>query len=421
MTGKNWIIENLRKNNLDKQSIYVLYDQYKEDVGSDCDLDTFKRHVRKYYELIADDIDIQDYDDESVLRAEAGRQKQSDLNAQLRKTSREQYRLYNSAEEIYTEYIDALKKVDLSKFKIKAHTPSQSKKVMIVQLSDLHMNEIIQSEEAGGNCYDFDIASKRLKKFIAKAIQVGKFEKITEMHLFMSADFINSSRRLGERMSMATSLANATLLAAFLLQQVIVDLSKHFNITVSAVSGNESRINEFFDSGTNQLSENFDHIIFESLRFFFSKEPIKFNDDKNLSQQVIKISDEFNALLLHGNNIKSPTNANSSIAKMLQNYAYRGIRINGVFYGHFHESAIGDFVSRSSSLCGSNAYSNQDLGFVSRASQNIYIVEGDGYSAMKVDLQNVDGVEGYDIIELLERYTVRSSNYNSTVTIKNLV
>ena len=71
-------------------------------------------------------------------------------------------------------------------------------------------------------------------------------------------------------------------------------------------------------------------------------------------------------------------------------------------------------------MCGGNSYSSNTLGFMTRASQNIYIINKDlSYKGIKIDLQNVDDVKGYDIIEELEIYNVKST-YNNTVTIKNL-
>lgn len=418
MIAKIWILNKLNENNLDKSSVYDLYEQYQEECDSNCDLESFKRQVRRYYEQL-DGLDLKDYDDESVLRTEAQRQKQIDLNSQLRKTNREQYRVYNNLEEIYTQYVDLLSNVDLTKFKLKPYAVQTNGKVLLIQISDVHFNELINSSEANGNNYDFIIASKRLKKFISKCKQYAKMEKITEINLILTGDLINSSRRLGEKLAQSTSLVKASLLATYLLEQAIVDLAKDFSTTVSSVVGNESRIQDEWDSSSISLSENYDFLIFENLRRIFNKTKVRFTESKNLSQQVVHLSNGFNALIIHGNQL-SKSNTDRDIAKILQQYVYQGIKIHGVYYGHYHSASISDFVSRCGSLCGGNAYSTNDLGFLSRASQNCYIINPDlGCDGIKFDLQNCDNDE-YDIKEELERYDVRNCNFNTTVTIKNL-
>ena len=76
---------------------------------------------------------------------------------------------------------------------------------------------------------------------------------------------------------------------------------------------------------------------------------------------------------------------------MLQNYARQGICLHGVFIGHFHNTRIGDFIQVSGSMKGGDAWSYNDMGFVSRASQNIFFINEDcELDAMRVDLQSVD-------------------------------
>lgn len=417
---RNWIYDELEKSSYDKKAIYDSYNRFLKETASSMELDSFKRTVRLCYENVKS-IDVQDYDDESVLRTEAQKQKLQDVNNSLRKSNRENYRIYNVLEEIYKENVELLKSVDLTKFKIKEHKFPNKNRIGILQLSDIHANEMIVPSESNNNSYDFEILSKRMKKYISKAIEVFKFNKVTNVHIFMTGDFINSSRRLGEKLAQCTSLVRASLLLTYILQQAIIELSKYFNITISSIVGNESRISEEYESSDIQLSENFDYLIFNNLKMIFNGTSIKFNESINNSQCVVRLENGFNALLLHGNQFKT-SNVEKEIAKFLQSYVYSGVHINGVFCGHYHSSAIGDFISRSSSMCGANGYSTNDLGFLSRASQNIYIVNEDlGYDGYKIDLQKVNDVVGYDIIDKLEFYNVKSVPYNNRVIVENLV
>ena len=78
----------------------------------------------------------------------------------------------------------------------------------------------------------------------------------------------------------------------------------------------------------------------------------------------------------------------------------------------------------SGSLCGANSYTFNDLKYITKASQNIYILNSSdlSYKGIKIDLQDVsDYKEGYDIKEELEQYIDLIKPYNNTVTIKNYV
>ena len=71
-----------------------------------------------------------------------------------------------------------------------------------------------------------------------------KSRSITNVLLVQSGDLLNSDRRLDELLSMATNRAKATFLAVAIVQQVILDLNEHFNVSVASVTGNESRVKD---------------------------------------------------------------------------------------------------------------------------------------------------------------------------------
>jgi hypothetical protein len=60
-------------------------------------------------------------------------------------------------------------------------------------------------------------------------------------------------------------------------------------------------------------------------------------------------------------------------------------------------------------MCGANAYSAEGLGLASKAAQNLHIITADQrIHSIKVDLQNVEDVEGYAIEEELCHYHAKS-------------
>lgn len=419
ISKKQWIFTALANNSYDVKKVSELYDLYVKETGSQTTKDNYKRYIYFCFSKIQESINTERYQDDTILKLEASKQKLQDVNNAVRKTNREQYRIYNSLESIYEEYVSILDDIDLSSFEIKT-IENRSSKVGIVHITDTHFNELIFEEEANGNSYDFNIASKRLKLLATESIEYFKQKQITEVHIFLTGDMINSSRRLGEKLAQCTSLVRASLLATYILQQFIIELAQYFNLTISSVVGNESRIPEEFESSDVLLSENFDYLIYHQLQLIFSKTSIIFNNSKNNSQCLVKIGD-YNALLLHGNQFKSINAIEKDIAKIMQSYIYNGTKINGIFYGHFHTASCNPIYNRSGSLCGGNAYSTNELGYLTRASQNIYIInEDNSLTSICLDLQNTDSIEGYDIISYLERYNVRSIQANSRVIIENL-
>lgn len=382
----------------------------------------FPQETISRYRRIYNSFQREDIPEEEFVRVSASKQKFQDINNVLRKENRETYRLYNSLETIYKEYIKTLKS---SKFKVNflpKHQEPKEKKYAILHLSDLHLNEMIDAREANGNYFDFTVASKRLKKFVDTATRYLRANLSTNVCIVCTGDIINSNRRLSEKLAQATSQVRASLLATYLIQQVIIQLAQEFTVSFAGVVGNESRIGDVdFDSSDILASENWDYMIYQQLRMLFEGTDIEFFENINQTQTVITLDNGFNALLVHGNYLKNIM-SDKQIGTLLQSYTYRGIPIHGVFCGHIHSASIGDTVSRCSSLCGGNAYSTNDLMFISRASQNLYLVNDDlGYDGIKIDLQDIEGYKGYDIIAELERYNVKSGFATSEVVIRNLI
>ena len=79
-----------------------------------------------------------------------------------------------------------------------------------------------------------------------------------------------------------------------------------------------------------------------------------------------------------------------------------------MIFGHLHSANITDFYARSSSLCGSNAYSDNELQYSSKASQNIHIIGKSDIHSFKIDLQSIENIKGYAIEKDLEEYDARA-------------
>jgi len=340
--------------------------------------------------------------DNEFLKAAAKLQKEKqkllDLNRIERKI-RSEIRVENALEEVTKELIRVFE--NREPYEIKPRKIFTDSKVGILHLSDLHFNELVELEH---NTYDFKVASKRLKKFVSKAIPLFTLNSVDTVLIAFTGDLINSDRRLDEKLSCATNRARATALAAILLEQLILEVSEQFNVSVAVVSGNESRINAEWGASEIVISDNYDIMVVELLKLMFRNTPVQFIDGP-LAEKVVNLKGH-NILMLHG------TNLAKDICKKIQQikgkYNDRGVTIDFVIFGHIHEAQIADLYARSSSLVGANAYSDTDLQLSSRASQNIHIISDTGIDSMKIDLQDVEGIEGYTIDESLEEYNAKS-------------
>ena len=345
---------------------------------------------------------IEDFDllKENVKLA---KQKQSaqDLNRIERKTFREHSRVENAVSGYTKKLTKIFDNYTLSTY-VKKHKQND-KSVGVIQFSDVHFNELVNLEH---NKYDFSVASARCKLFVDKSTEYFKAMGVTNVLMVQSGDLLNSDRRLDELLQMATNRAKATFLAVDILQQVILHLNENFNISVCMVTGNESRVKKDWGWSTLIATDNYDYTIFQTLKYLFKDSDIKFIDG-DPTEVVVEVAGQ-NLLVLHGNgSIKR--GLDTSVTQLMGRYNARGTKIDYVIFGHIHSARVGDNFARSSSMVGSNDYSEKALNLSGRASQNCYIFyENGNRDGIKVDLQNYD--TGYDIDKSLESYNAKSSD-----------
>jgi predicted phosphodiesterase len=330
--------------------------------------------------------------------------KEQDKRRVENKRFKDHAKIINVVEELQIEILALLAKKALPKSAFRGKKIVSSGKVgAIIQLSDLHFNELIDLPH---NKFDFRIASKRLRKYVNDCKKYLKANGIKDVCIAMTGDLINSDRRLDEKLAQATNRAKAVCLSTILLEQVLLDLQKDFNLSVTSVAGNESRITEDIGWVEEVASDNYDTIIHGMLKQLFKNSNIKFFDG-NANERIVEIVGQ-NVLLQHGHQHGS-TNAGKNFQSTKGKLASQGVIIDFIITGHYHNAKNGDTFAQSSSLAGANAYSNDALGLESRASQNLHIFfENGNRDSIKIDLQNYGDIEGYPIDKDLESYNAKS-------------
>lgn len=337
------------------------------------------------------------------VRISKSNQSLQDKNRVKDKSFREYSRIENALVEYNNELIKVIKKEGL-KIKTIAHKQDKDSPILVVHLSDLHFNELV---DLPTNKYDFYVASSRLKAFAEDVIRIGKVYGATKILIADTGDNLNSDRRLDELLMMATNRAKATQISIILLEYFILHLNKFFEIEVAFVTGNESRAKQELGWSEILASDNYDFTIFDTLRLLFrDKKGVKFHNCGS-NEQVVTIGGK-NLLLVHGHQL-STNNMQKSVQELVGKYASKGVIINFVISGHVHSSYISDYFSRGASLVGSNAYSEEALNFVSKASQNLHVFhKKDRIDSFKFDLQNIDLSNGYEIEKDLKCYNPKS-------------
>jgi predicted phosphodiesterase len=361
----------------------------------------FSAQYRKAYGDIhlVGDLELVD----ASIDAQRKLQKARDLARVERKSFREHSRLINTLEEAGSYIQRILETYDLSEITVEHEDlglPTQG----IIQLSDLHFNELVQTAV---NTYDFEIAAKRLKLFAVKATEILLMKKVKSVLVVNTGDTLNSDRRLDEYMSMATNRMNASMLAVYLLEQFLVDLNVNFNVTYIQVSGNESRVKDEPGYTDVILTDNHDMLIYNIMKHGMrTAKGIQFIDG-DPSERVVSIFGK-NVLIAHGEEF-SDNALTASIQKTKGKYAQHGVLIDFVIFGHVHAAMVHDQWARGSSLVGENTYSDRGLQVTSRASQNVHVYYSNGeHDSYVVGLQNTDGIKGYGIIPELEAYNAKS-------------
>ena len=353
-------------------------------------------------EYIEDETQITNPTELSKIRKDAVTYK-AKLNAE-RNLFNKQLRELSSLEELNKEVIDRLYK--LPKVNIKREDLCYSDgSVGVIAIGDIHANELIDTPR---NKYDFNVLSKRLKKLAIQSKKYFKNNNINSVVVMFLGDLLNSDRRMSEVFNMATNRSCAVVLLFHILRQFLIDISQSCNVVVASATGNESRVvGEEYDTSDILATYNYDYTLHEFLKVAFEKDDRINFIDGNFAEKVVNIAGS-NVLMTHGTSFTK--DIEKSVQQTFGRYSANGIVLDYLFCGHLHSARIGDMYARTGSLCGGNSYSEGALNLASRASELIGIFYPDKTNTVtRVDLQNTDNIQGYEIIEDLEKYNVKSA------------
>lgn len=342
------------------------------------------------------------------VRLAKDKQRLQDQNRIERKSFREDARIENAVSQFAKDLTNLNRnysnKLSQSININPLHSNSELSGVGIIQLTDIHANELIDLPH---NQYNWDVLARRMKKQINESIEYFRFKKVRKALIAFTGDLINSDRRLDELLNQSTNRAKAAYLLSHVLIQAILEVrNAGYEVDIVSVLGNESRVKQEMTFSDEAISDNYDFTIMAQVRqvLEFSKiEGIKFHSIDKM-EMVVQIEDQ-NWLIFH--DIAQGTSKQDKTQSLIGRYALRGTPIDFAIGGHIHAHRGTDISCRSGSMSGSNTYNEHALGLIGRASGVCYVVKGKERYYQYLDLQYADN-DGYEIISQLEAYNVKS-------------
>lgn len=335
------------------------------------------------------------------------KQMEADLLRKERTENREEDRKANASEALLTEIRADLKGLGKKLRTTQRYTGKYKPKnpVLVVHLSDLHLQELI---DVPGNRFDFVVAAQRMELLAQKVKLTGATYGAQKVVVAITGDLVNSDRRHDEVLNNATNRSKAVVLGVHLLRQFILDLRSAFYIDVVGVCGNEGRAKQELAWSDLGATDSYDSLVYWCLQQTLQGDKgLKFNELQ--ANECLFTIHGTTFLAIHGHQVRMTDQ--KAIQSLIAKHTQRGVAVNHVIAGHIHSTSISDFASRNSSLCGSNSYSDAALNYVSKAAQNCHIISPNSHDTIKFDLQNTDGIRGYDMLGELERMAARTTEH----------
>ena len=365
--------------------------------------------IRNVYKTKGTFIDsVTDDDKTEMTKLRQDKLRANDKLSFERNAFNKRLRELSALEELNQELINGLNKLKpiVPEYFTKPCT-SYTEDVLVVSIGDWHLGGI--SAEFKHTGFDMEIASKRLKKYadyIKSEIVNKGYKKVVIM---CGGDICNNVTLLCKRLQQTSNRATTTIMAVVLMEHFILDIYEACpNIVFAGVGNNESRYDEDYFEDEYLITNCADYVVYNMLELLFTDIPtIKFLGGRNC-EKVVNINGQ-NILLSHGVVFGKNGDLEKSVQQAISRYAVKNVDIRYVLLSHIHCTRNSNFFSRHGSLVGGNAYSNSTLNLQTRASQNILTVSKNGdINSLMVDLEDVDGITGYDISNEIKKFSLKS-------------
>lgn len=308
------------------------------------------------------------------------------LRSQLQTKEREIQKLQNIAAsdyvivQMFKEHIKQFSPPDFVETKPLKNKSTNEEIVLL--LSDIHYGEKVMSEAMlDSNCYDTEIAKQRLINwFNAVRSILNKLSGYNhqKINLFLLGDMVNGM--IHEELKSGISEVDQVLELAEIISQIILELSKEYEIEVCCVVGNHGRMTKK-PSFKNKYN-NFDYLVYKFIEVRCANLPnVNFNIPK--AGMLIKEINGHNFLLRHGD-CKTQSFAGipfygiqRASAKITQTIAYlKDLFIHYEVLGHFHTTnaleKVGGAIIMNGTLKGGDEFALESMLSATEAKQTIF-------------------------------------------------
>lgn len=259
---------------------------------------------------------------------------------------------------------------------------------MVVLLSDWHIGATVKN--VMGNSFNYEIARKRVAKYVDRIRKIAKSEGITSLDIVSLGDLTEhvSMRKVNQAHEAEFPLAMQIVKAYELIRDMLVNLSEDFNITYRGISGNHDRMNG--DKGDNIDGDSTIYIINFMVKEFVQKakvQRIEYIESDAINYSASFYVNQIRIKCVHGDN-------ESGTKKLASHGDMDNANYNVLAMGHLHHHSVKEVGQNKyevyvGSLQGANNYAMKGK-FLSDASQGVIIVNEYGEIDIKrIDLQNV--------------------------------
>lgn len=132
----------------------------------------------------------------------------------------------------------------------KYERPRQSGKLLVLQLSDLHLGKSADHGETGWGSYNFEIAKKYYRDAVDELIKSTPPDEISTVLLVVGSDLIHFENRKVETTSGTKIEGEGTWYKVYneacsLMAEVIEKLAGQFKVEIVCIYGNHARLSEY--------------------------------------------------------------------------------------------------------------------------------------------------------------------------------
>ena len=245
----------------------------------------------------------------------------------------------------------------------------RGKETAVLLLSDWHIGEYVSTEETAGlGEFNSSIATARVELIVEKTINIlsnYSLSKIDRLVIGALGDMISGVIHEELEKTQDLNTAEQIIFTAYLLSNLLSELSAYFEIEFVGVVGNHGRLKKQREA--KQKYVNWDYIIYQ-LTSFMLKDNRRINWHISKSPHAVVEIEGHTYLFTHGDTVRSwggiPFYGISRFANNWREVLNKKqIILDGVCMGHFHQPATMERVNGpqiiNGSLKGPDEYSLQ--------------------------------------------------------------